>query len=138
MIITLEVAAKVNGVVITSSPSLMPNTSNERCNAAVPELTAIAYLVPIYYAKFFSNCLLYGPDPLRHSSLTALSTAFASSSSIFGSATLILKSDGNYSHQLMELYMPHSILILKLMHNKQSHVLLISVKSENNNWKKNI
>ena len=111
----------------------MPNTYNERCNAAVPELTATAYLVPIYSAKFFSNCLLYGPDPLRHSSLTALYTAFASSSSIFGSATLILKSDGNYSHQLMELYMPHSILILKLMHNKQSHVLLISVKSENNN-----
>ena len=32
--------------------------------------------------------------------------------------------------------MPHSIIILKLMQNKQSHILLISVKSENNKWKK--
>ena len=37
-------AINVNGVVITSSPSPIPQESSATCNAAVPELTAIPYL----------------------------------------------------------------------------------------------
>jgi len=56
--ITLDVAAKVNGVVITSSPFLIPNASNERCNAAVPELTVTAFSIPKYFENSYSNFLL--------------------------------------------------------------------------------
>ena len=39
--IEFPLAIKVNGVVITSSPSPISHESNATCNAAVPELTAI-------------------------------------------------------------------------------------------------
>ena len=40
-------AAKVSGVVITSSPGPIPAARQAQCNAAVPLLTATAYLAPV-------------------------------------------------------------------------------------------
>jgi len=56
-IITSPVAAKVNGVVITSSSFPTSATTNAKCSAAVQELTAIACSHPIcalnLSSKFF-------------------------------------------------------------------------------------
>ena len=35
--------------------------NKDKCSAAVPEFTPIAYLVPIYFANFVSNSLTKGP-----------------------------------------------------------------------------
>ena len=44
---TFAVEANVIGVVITSSPVPIPRVSRLRCNPAVQEFTALAYLEPI-------------------------------------------------------------------------------------------
>ena len=45
-IITLEVAANVKGVVITSSPSFIPSASNYKIIDDVPEFTATVSFTP--------------------------------------------------------------------------------------------
>ena len=54
-------AAKVIGVVITSSPSLMPAANEAPCNAAVPLDIATAYFTPTYLPNFSSNSSILGP-----------------------------------------------------------------------------
>ena len=49
------VATKVFAAVITSSPGKIPIDFRDNLSASVPELTPTAYLVPISFAKFFSN-----------------------------------------------------------------------------------
>jgi hypothetical protein len=49
------VATKVLAAVITSSPCFTPKTFKLNFIASVPELTPIAYLDPINFAKFFSK-----------------------------------------------------------------------------------
>ena len=59
--IEFEVAANVNGVVITSSPLSTPAATSAVCNAVVPELVAIPYFASEYSANFFSNSSTLGP-----------------------------------------------------------------------------
>src|SRR3989338_6062765 len=56
----LPVAAKVSAGASTSSPFLTPAAKYAACRAAVPELTATAYLVPAALASAFSNCSTAG------------------------------------------------------------------------------
>ena len=51
------VATNVFAAVITSSPEPTPRALSESLIASVPELTPIAYLVPISSAKLFSNLM---------------------------------------------------------------------------------
>ena len=83
--IELPVAAKVNGVVITSSPSPIPAASNATCNAEVPELVAIPYFAPTKSANSFSNSITLGPWAIIPDFITS-TTALISSSSIIGLA----------------------------------------------------
>src|SRR3990170_1629030 len=82
-VITLAVAAKVIGVVITSAPGLIPEAIMAKCKPAVQELTARAYLQPAYFLNFSSNLATLGPvesQPERKESITS----FISGSSIMG------------------------------------------------------
>ena len=54
-VIAPTVATKVLAAVITSSPCPTPNARKDNLIASVPELTPIANLVPIKFAKLFSN-----------------------------------------------------------------------------------
>ena len=54
-VIAPMVATKVFAAVIISSPGFIPIDFKDSFNASVPELTPIAYLVPINFAKFFSK-----------------------------------------------------------------------------------
>ena len=54
-------AAKVIGVVITSSPGRISAAEQAACKAAVPLETATAYLQPTYSATACSNCSTFGP-----------------------------------------------------------------------------
>ena len=49
--ITLAVAEKVSGVVMTSSPGPMPSAARARCSPAVAELTATVCCAPMYSAN---------------------------------------------------------------------------------------
>ena len=60
LITSLE-AIKVKGVVIISSPSLIPIASNAINRASVPLEQAIACLAPVYFAKLASNSFTAGP-----------------------------------------------------------------------------
>ena len=55
-VIAPTVATKVLAAVITSSPLPIFKAFKDNFIASVPELTPIANLVPINFAKFFSNC----------------------------------------------------------------------------------
>ncbi len=55
------VAKKVNGVVMTSSPSRMPSASMMRNSASVPFAHAMQCLVPTYAATASSRALTRGP-----------------------------------------------------------------------------
>src|SRR5215218_9239785 len=71
---TFAVAGHVSGVVITSSPGPTPSASSDRCIAAVPEETAIAWRAPAYSAKRRSSSAVRGPvvsHPERSVSATA-------------------------------------------------------------------
>ena len=81
----LPVAANVNGVVITSSPSPIPAAKRATCNAEVPELVAIPYFAPTYFANSSSNSITLGPCAIIPDFITSI-TAFISSSSITGLA----------------------------------------------------
>src|SRR6516164_4837939 len=52
---------KVNVEQITSSPVFTPRDISARWIAAVPELTASAWLMELYPAIFFSNSRMAGP-----------------------------------------------------------------------------
>ena len=56
-----DVAIKVLGVVITSSPGLISKALYAAFKAKVPLETAIEFLPPIYKANSFSNCLVLSP-----------------------------------------------------------------------------
>ena len=56
-----DVAANVNGVVITSSPGFTPAASNAVCNAVVPELVAIECFVSTNFENYFWNWSTFGP-----------------------------------------------------------------------------
>ena len=56
-----EEAVKDIGVVITSSPSLIPQASKPVRKASVPEATPTQNLAPQNLAKFFSNSSNYLP-----------------------------------------------------------------------------
>src|SRR6184192_4188812 len=58
---TSPVAAKVSVGINTSSPSLRPAASRERCSAAVQELTARACRTPIKRANDSSKHFVLGP-----------------------------------------------------------------------------
>ena len=76
--IEFPVAIKVCGVVITSSPCFIPAASIATISAAVPELTVIAYFVPINSANSASNAFTFGPFtylPERRTSRTAFSSS---------------------------------------------------------------
>src|SRR5205823_6858316 len=71
---TSPVAAKVSVGINTSSPSLRPAASRERCSAAVQELTARACRTPIKRANDSSKHFVLGPvviHPLSKASVTA-------------------------------------------------------------------
>ena len=53
--IGVAVAWKVSAGAITSSPSLRPIAKKAACKADVPEFVDNAYLVFLYFLKFFSN-----------------------------------------------------------------------------------
>lgn len=55
------VAAKVKGVVMTSSPGFRSKTARARCIAEVPESRATAYLDPQYAANSCSKASTSGP-----------------------------------------------------------------------------
>ena len=57
-----EEATKEKGVVITSSPLLIPKAFIIKCNALVPEFTATAYFTPTKNATKFSNSFSLGPN----------------------------------------------------------------------------
>ena len=61
----LTEAQKVNGVVMTSSPGLIPAARMLRCKAAVQELTATACSASLYAAKRRSNSATRGPVPIQ-------------------------------------------------------------------------
>lgn len=63
--ITLLLAMKLNGVVITSSPGLIPSASSDRCSPDVPEFTATPYRRSHRFATSFSNCSTIGPIDSR-------------------------------------------------------------------------
>src|SRR3989344_6429221 len=74
----LPVAAKVSAGTSTSSPFLTPAAKYAACRAAVPELTATAYLVPAALASERSNRSTAGPwvsQPERSVAATALMSA---------------------------------------------------------------
>src|SRR3989338_9703985 len=81
--IALEVATNVKGVVITSAPSGRAKDVIANSKAAVPELTATAYLLPTYCAKANSNSFTFGPVVSQPDCRTVL-TAATSLSSIEG------------------------------------------------------
>src|ERR1051325_2929138 len=58
---TLTDAAKVIGVVMTSSPGPMPRVTRAVCRAAVQELSASAPGAATYAAKAVSNRRVLGP-----------------------------------------------------------------------------
>ncbi len=83
--IELAVAMKVNGVVMTSSPSLIPRAFRATSRAAVPLATAIPCLAPKYSANSLSKASTSSPwasIPLLRTS----TTAFISSSPMRGLA----------------------------------------------------
>src|SRR3990167_2367243 len=88
--IALAVDTNDNAGNITSLP-LMSNNDNARCNDAVPELTAITLLNPVYSAKSLSNsATLPDPAPLAQKPLLMVSiTASSSSLPELGSNNLI-------------------------------------------------
>src|SRR6185369_7378194 len=55
------VAAKVNGVVTTSSPGLIPSAISAISRASVPEATARQCLAPVYAARRSSSSFTSGP-----------------------------------------------------------------------------
>ena len=76
MAIVSAVAKKVNGVVITSSPSPMPIAFIAITSASVPLFTAIACFTPMYFANFCSKFSTAAPPmyiPLAICSQTAFS-----------------------------------------------------------------
>ena len=60
--IALASATKVKSGIITSSCSLIPNAFNDKCSAAVPFDTAIAYFDLVYLQKDLSNFSNCGPS----------------------------------------------------------------------------
>ena len=58
---TFTDAAKVIGVVMTSSPAPMPSVTRAVCSPAVQELSASAPGAPRYAANSVSNRLVLGP-----------------------------------------------------------------------------
>src|ERR1700686_2964437 len=72
-------ATKLNGVVITSSPSPIPAALMHRCRALVPELTATAKRVPAASAMAASKAANDGPrlsvGPLRTARTRSRSSA---------------------------------------------------------------
>jgi hypothetical protein len=54
-------ATNENGVVITSSPSLIPAATIAQCSPAVPDDTAIACRRSVSLAHMFSNSTTFGP-----------------------------------------------------------------------------
>ena len=75
---TLSVAAKVSGVVMTSSPGLSSSASSARCNPAVAEVSANACGAPRYCFRSSSKRLVRGPvviqPDLRHSTTSAMAS----------------------------------------------------------------
>jgi hypothetical protein len=72
--ITFAVAGQVIGVVITSSPGPTPSARSARCNAAVPEATAMTCFDSKYSAHRSSSSAERGPvvsQPERSVSATA-------------------------------------------------------------------
>ena len=61
LLIDSAVAKKEKGVVMTSSPSPMPNALSPITKASVPEFTPIACLTSKYSATSCSNSLASGP-----------------------------------------------------------------------------
>ena len=62
---------------MTSSPAATPETCNAKWVAAVQELTAIAYLTPIYSPNRCSNSLVLGPVLNQREAKTSLSAAIS-------------------------------------------------------------
>src|SRR5581483_562367 len=75
---TLAVAQKVKGEVTTTSPGPMFSASNERCRAAVQELTARACLLPTVRANSCSKRLVRGPVVIQSDSRVAVTSSFSS------------------------------------------------------------
>ena len=78
----LALAAKVMGLVITSSPGPIPAASAAICSAAVPLLTATQYLAPVMRQSMLSSSRVRGPQ-VRHSLCRVSVTARISSSSMY-------------------------------------------------------
>ena len=89
--IELAEAMNVKGEVMTSSPSPIPCASRAMCRAAVPELTATAYLVPMNLAKASSSSSTFLPWARMPDFNTAV-TALISSSPMTGLAMGIIVS----------------------------------------------
>src|SRR5688572_24162545 len=76
-LIQLAEAANVIGDVITLVFASTFSARADKCNAAVPLLTAKANLEPIYLAKSFSNSAIFGPC-VRKSDCSVSTTALIS------------------------------------------------------------
>ena len=77
--IVLTVAAKVIGVVTTSSPWPIPSAMSARCNPAVAELTASAYGASTTRANSFSNASVLGPVVIHPERIDSAMSCIASS-----------------------------------------------------------
>src|SRR5689334_61488 len=98
----LPVAAKLNGVVITSSPAPMPCANSATCSAAVPDETATASDTPHSSAKRRSNsstCLPWANCP----DASTFATASCSSGLICGwdIAVILLPSRLTYLYHIV-------------------------------------
>src|ERR1700683_2795406 len=69
----------VRGVVITASPGPIPSASNERCRAAVQELTAKASGAPMKAANSCSNRFTLGPVVIQSERNVSTTSAISSS-----------------------------------------------------------
>src|SRR3990167_716386 len=72
------VDAKVNVVVITSSPSPMPSAINARWSAAVQECNPTACFAPTYAANSCSKRSVFGPLVIHPESRVSSNSAFSS------------------------------------------------------------
>src|SRR5262249_38517728 len=77
--ITLAVATKVSGVVITSSPGPTPRPASARWSAAVHEFVATACSQPTYSANSCSKRLVFGPVPSQPERSVSTTSSISSS-----------------------------------------------------------
>src|SRR5580700_9282355 len=104
-------ATKENGVVITSSPGLIPAATIIACSPAVPDETPTPCLRPAIFAHPFSNSSILGPmdkvEPCK-TSMTASMSAGAISGCESGIEDMALGGMINFAFASCQWSWPHS------------------------------